>query len=71
MLFNSSFNHKIIDWSRLKAFADENTNMKFVFNDTENILKKGENAGYQHYLLFQLCLQKCSRLGSLKVRIVW
>ena len=36
----------------------------------ENIVGKGENAGHQNFLLFQLCLQKpFSR--SLKVEIVW
>ena len=37
----------------------------------ENIVGKGENAGYQHFLLFQQCFQKASPLGSLKVGIVW
>ena len=32
---------------------------------------KGENAGYQHFLLFLQCFQKASFPGSLKVRIVW
>ena len=32
---------------------------------------KGENAGYQHFLLFPLCFQKASFSGSLKVGIVW
>ena len=36
----------------------------------ENIVGKGENAGYQHFLLFSQSFQKpsCSRL---KVGIVW
>ena len=37
----------------------------------ENIVGKGENAGYQHYLLFQQCLQKASCSRLLKVRILW
>ena len=32
---------------------------------------KGENAGYQHFLLFPQSFQKASFSGSLKVRIVW
>ena len=28
-----------------------------VFNRKENILVKGENAGYQHFLLFPKCFQ--------------
>ena len=37
----------------------------------ENIVGKGENAGYQHFLLFPRCFQKASFPGLLKVRIVW
>ena len=37
---------------------------------TENIVGKGENPGYQHFLLFLQCFQKGSFLGSLKVDIV-
>ena len=29
-----------------------------VFNRVENIVEKGENAGYQHFLLFPQCFQK-------------
>ena len=34
----------------------------------ENIAAKGENAGYQHFLLFPQCFQKASFSGSLKSR---
>ena len=37
----------------------------------ENIVEKGENAGYQHFLLFPHCFQKASFSRSLKVGIVW
>ena len=37
----------------------------------ENIVRKGENAGYQHFLLFPHSFQKASYTGSLKVAIVW
>ena len=37
----------------------------------ENIVGKGENAVYQHFLLFPQCFQKDSLPGSLKVGIVW
>ena len=37
----------------------------------ENIAGKGENAGYQHFLLFSQCFQTASILGLLKVGIVW
>ena len=32
---------------------------------------KGENAGYQQFLLFPQCFQKPSVSGSLKIGIVW
>ena len=41
-----------------------------VFDKLENILG-GENAGYQHFLLFPQCFQKPSSMESLKVKIVW
>ena len=46
----------LLDWSKLKAFADDKIKalklMIFVFDRTENIVGKEENAGYQHFLLF-------------------
>ena len=42
----------------------------FVFDRVENTVGKGENAGYQHFLLFPQCFQKAFNSGSLKVRIV-
>ena len=36
----------------------------------ENIVGKGENAGYQHFLLFPQCFHKDSFPGLLKVVIV-
>ena len=35
-------------------------------NMVGNIVEKGENADYQHFLLFPQCLQKTSLLGLLK-----
>ena len=32
--------------------------MKFALGRVENIVEKGENAGYQHFLLFPQCFQK-------------
>ena len=40
--------------------------LKFVLERVENIVGKGENAGYQHFLLFPQCFQKASTIGSLK-----
>ena len=41
--------------------------MGYVFHMVENIVGRGENAGYQHVLLFPQCFQKLSVPGSLKV----
>ena len=55
-MVNSFTNDKISAWSKLKAFADDKLKvakmMIFVFDWVENIVGKGENAGYQHFLLF-------------------
>ena len=53
---------------KLKAFADDNKNV----TRKENFygMGKGENVGYQHFLLFPHCFQKASFTGSLKVMIV-
>ena len=68
-------NDKILDWSKFKVFADDKINVteisKFVLGMVENIVGKGENAGYQHFLLFPQCFLKYSSVGSLKVVIVW
>ena len=75
IFINSLPNDKILDWSKLKAFADDKINvnkkLKFGLEKEENFVEKGENAGYQHFLLFPQCFQQPSFLGSLKVRIVW
>ena len=59
----------------MKAFADNKINatekLKFHLERVENIVGKGKNAGYQHFLLFPQCFQKASDTGSLKVGIVW
>ena len=61
--------------TKLKAFADNKINvaqmMVSVLDRIENIAEKGENVGYQHFLLFPQCFQKASFSGSLKVLIVW
>ena len=62
--FNPFPNDKILDWSKFKAFADDKTNVskksKFVMGSVGNIIRKGENAGYQHFLLFPPCFQQRS-----------
>ena len=68
-------NWQILDLNAFKAFAGDKLNvvriMISVCETEENIVGKGGNAGYQHFLLFPLCFQKPSLPGSLKVRIVW
>ena len=74
MLLNSLPNDKFLDWSKLKLFADDKINvtteMKLVLKKVENIVGKGENAGYQHFLLFPQCFQRASFSRLLKVGIV-
>ena len=61
--------------SQLEAFTDGKIKvlkmMIFVFDRVENIVGKGENAGYQHFLLLPQCFQRAFYPGSLKVGIVW
>ena len=49
-----------------KAFASDKINvtykLKFVLGMVENLLGKGENAGYQHFLLFPKGFQKTPSL---------
>ena len=59
---NHVTNDKNFDFSEFKAFADDNSNvtqmMQFNSDMVENIVRKGENAGSQHFLLFPQCFQK-------------
>ena len=69
-IVNSLPNDKILDFSKLKACADDKINVACliisVFDRVENIVGKGENAGNQHFLLFPKCVQKSSFSGALK-----
>ena len=42
-----------------------------VFDRIENSVGKGENAGYQHFLLFPQCFEKDSFPDTSKAVIVW
>ena len=57
-----------------KLFADDKTHknekLKFCFGRVENIVGKGENAGFQHFLLLPQCFQMSSSPGSLKLEIL-
>ena len=44
--------------------------MNFVLGRVENIVGKGENVGYRHFLLFSRCFQNTSFSGLSKVGIV-
>ena len=48
--------HKFLDWTKLKALSDDKFYrakiMISVYDRVENNVKNGENAGYQHFLLF-------------------
>ena len=76
-LVNSLPNDKILASTKFKAlnFADNKIivrqKLKFVLIRLENIGGKGENVGYQHFLLFPQCFPKLSFPEVLKVGIVW
>ena len=56
---NPSPNDKFLHSFKLKAAADDNFNIfhrvQFFFDRVKNIVGKGENAVYQHFLLFAQC----------------
>ena len=68
----SLYETTILDQFKIKAFADDNLNIalttEFVFDRSENISGKDENAGYQQFLLFQLFFQKLSLYKVTKSR---
>ena len=61
--------------TKLKAFAEDKFSIAKMlipcFDRVENIVGKGENAGYQHFLLFQQCFKKAFYTALLKLMIVW
>ena len=73
--FNSLPYNKILDVTKLKAFAGDKINvaqmMISVFDKVENVMGKGENAGNQQFLLSPQCFRNASFLGLSKVGIVW
>ena len=66
---------KILALTKFKAFADVKIivtqKWKFMLGRVENIVGKGENAGYQHFLLFPQCFLKLSFSEVLTVGIKW
>ena len=60
---------KILDWSKLKQFADDNC--KKYSKLVEDIVGKGEIACYEQFFLFPQCFQKAYLPGASKGVIVW
>ena len=68
MMFNPLPDDKILDWSKLKQFADDNfkfdeNNRKFS-KRVESTVGKGEIAHYEQFLLFPQCFQKACFPGA-------
>ena len=65
----------ILEETKLKAFADDKLNVTkiiiSVYDRVENVVGKGENAGYQHFLLFPQCFGNASFPDPSKGVIVW
>ena len=61
MTFKLLPNNKILDMTKLEAFADNKLHiarmMTSLLDRVENTVGKGENAGYQHFLLFHSVFQ--------------
>ena len=70
-VINSLPNHKILDWSKLKAFADNKINLneelKLVLERIESIVGKGENArsifSFFHNVFKTRLIQDCYKWG--------
>ena len=62
IIFNLLSNNKILDWSKLKALADDKINvtkkLTIATGRVEDIVGKGVNADYHHFFLFPLCFEK-------------
>ena len=62
---------EIINLTKFKEFSDDKLNvtnmMIFIFDRVENSVGKGENAGYQNFLLFLQCFQRASSSRSFKL----
>ena len=66
--------YQILDWSKLKDFADDNLkfeeNGRMLSKRVENTVGKGEIASYKQLLLFPQCFQKACFPGASKGVIV-
>ena len=74
-MFHSLPYKKFLKSTKFQAFADNKsdvtTRMISVFIRQETVVGKGDNAGYQHFLLFPQCFHNAYPSGLLKVRILW
>ena len=65
--------HKVLDSSQLKGFADDNfkfeENSRELFKPVENTVGKGEIARYEQFLLFPQCFQRLVSQGRQKVSL--
>ena len=72
---NSLPDGKILDWFKLKEFADDNfrfdENCRKLSKWVENTVGKGEIARYEQFLLFPQYFQKTCFPGASKGVIVW
>ena len=60
--FGSECKNKILEWTEFKASADDKLYIAkmiiFLLDGLENIVVKGGNGGYQHFLLFPTMFSK-------------
>ena len=74
-LINPSPHEKMLDETKLKAFADDILNVTKmiipVFDRSENIVGKRRNCLYRQFLLFPQCFQRASLRDPSKGVIVW
>ena len=71
-LFNPLQKGKILDWFKMKALADDKVNIAEIIislsNRVENIVRKGENAGFQHFSHFPTMFSKALFFRIVKSR---
>ena len=53
----------LLNGMHLQMTLNVTQTIKFVFHREENLVGKGEIAGYQYFLLFQQCFQKVFSSG--------
>ena len=73
-LVNPLPDDKILDWSKLKAFADDKLNVKMIISVSDrvgNIVGKGEIVCTSILFLFPQCIQNVSFPDLSRCVIVW